>query len=277
MLIINKNILNQIIRDRYSLVGIILLSCILILCFLSLVAPDPIEPNLKNKLLPPLSDNHILGTDQIGRDVFSRICHGAIISLYVGVLSSLIATFIGVMIGVVSGYSGGRTDTVLMRIADIFLAFPQLILIIGVAAIFKPNIMISILIIGLTSWPSVARLIRSHTLILTNYDYIVQAQSMGYASFYIIRKHILPNCISPIIIVFTLGISSGIMAEASLSFIGLGVQAPNPSWGIMINEAKIYFINATHLAMLPGIAITSTVLSINIIGEKLRDVLDIKA
>ena len=274
---LSNNIINKIIIDRYSLAGVILLSCILILCCLSLVAPDPIEPNLQNKLLPPFSENHFFGTDQIGRDVFARICHGAIISLYVGTLSSLIATLFGVMVGVASGYCAGRTDTLLMRIADIFLAFPQLILIIGVAAIFKPNIMVSILIIGFTSWPSVARLIRSHTLVLTSYDFIIQAQSMKYSNFYIIRKHILPNCISPIIIVFTLGISSGIMAEASLSFIGLGVQAPNPSWGIMINEAKIYFVSATHLAILPGVAITTTVLSINIIGEKLRDVLDIKA
>ena len=273
----SKKIINQLISDKYTCVGIGLLIVISIMCLLTPVVTDPIKPNLSNRLLAPLSENHVFGTDQIGRDVFSRICHGAVISLYVGILSSIIATFIGVVVGVFSGYFGGRTDTVLMRFADIFLAFPQLILIIGVAAIFKPNIMISILIIGLTSWPSIARLIRSHTLVLINHDYITQAQSMNYSSYYILSKHILPNCISPIIIVFTLGVSSGIMAEASLSFIGLGVQAPNPSWGIMINEAKIYFINASHLAILPGLAITMTVLSINIIGEKLRDVLDIKS
>ena len=273
----SNTILNQLITDRYTCFAIGLLIIVFIMCFLTLVIADPITPDLSNRLISPLSENHIFGTDQIGRDVFSRICHGAVISLYVGILSSIISTFFGVVVGVLSAYFGGKIDTILMRFTDVFLAFPQLILIIGIAAIFKPNIMISILIIGLTSWPSVARLIRSHTLVLITYDYIDHAKSMKYSSYHILSKHILPNCISPIIIVFTLGISSGIMAEASLSFIGLGVQAPNPSWGIMINEAKVYFINASHLAIFPGLAITMTVLSINIIGEKLRDVLDIKS
>jgi len=270
-------IIKELLVDKYSLFGLFLLLIILFLCLLSFILPDPILPNLNNKLIPPFNSNYFFGTDQIGRDVLSRISHGAIISLFVGVLSSIIATTVGVVIGIISAYFGGTIDSIIMRITDIFLAFPQLILIIGIAAIFKPNILISICIIGLTSWPSIARLIRSHVFMIMNYDFINQAKSMRYANYYIIIYHIIPNCIAPIIIVFTLGISSGIMAEASLSFIGLGIQPPHPSWGGMINESKLYFKNAAYLAIIPGISITTTVLAINIIGEKLRDALDIKS
>ena len=272
-----QSIIKELLVDKYSLFGLFLLLIILFLCLLSFVLPDPILPNLNNKLIPPFNSNYFFGTDQIGRDVLSRISHGAIISLFVGVLSSIIATTVGVVIGIISAYFGGTIDSIIMRITDIFLAFPQLILIIGIAAIFKPNILISICIIGLTSWPSIARLIRSHVFMIMNYDFINQAKSMRYANYYIIIYHIIPNCIAPIIIVFTLGISSGIMAEASLSFIGLGIQPPHPSWGGMINESKLYFKNAAYLAIIPGISITTTVLAINIIGEKLRDALDIKS
>lgn len=215
------------------------------------------------------------GTDFLGRDVLSRLMYGAQISIYVGVVATAIALVIGVVVGLLAGFLGGAMDTVLMRITDTVAAFPSLLLAVAITALTeKPSIYIVFFALGVVGWTGLARVVRAEVLSVRTLDYVTAAQALGARRRRIMFRHILPNCLSPIIIMATLGIGGNILAEAGLSFLGLGVQDPFPSWGGMLSDARGYFQTCWWTAVFPGLAIVLTVLAFNLLGDGLRDALD---
>ncbi len=238
------------------------------------IAPyDPTALHLDAILMPP-SETHLLGTDQLGRDVFSRLLYGGRISLWVGFVAVGIAVSIGLVLGLISGYFGGLVDEAIMRGVDIMLCFPSFFLILAVIAFLEPNLTNIMIVIGFTSWMGVARLVRAETLSLRQRDFVAAARLNGASSARILRVHILPNAISPVLVSATLGIAGAILIESSLSFLGLGVQPPTASWGNMLLEGKNVLGIAPWLSLYPGLAILTTVLGYNLLGESLRDILD---
>ncbi len=224
---------------------------------------------------PARTNLFVLGTDKFGRCILSRILFGAQISLLVGVIAEIIAILIGVTIGALAGYFGGFLDTVLMRLTDTFFAFPALLLAIGILAVFeKPGLFTIFVALGVVGWTPVARIVRGQVLSVKEEDYIEAARAMGANDTRIILRHILPNSLAPIIVVGTLGIASNILAEAGLSFLGLGVQPPTPSWGIMLAEGRTLIESAPWICIFPGLAILLFVLGFNLLGDGLRDALD---
>ena len=264
----------KLINDIYAQIGIVIVIIFLILIIFQSYLPSPFEQNLDNRLSKIGENGHVLGSDQFGRDQLSRLIYGAKISITVGFLSSIITLIIGVLIGSIAGYYGGKTDAFLMRITDMIMGFPSLLLLIALSSAMSPGINTVIISIGLTSWTGVARTIRSQVFTIKTEEYISAAKSLGYSNIKILINHILPNCFGLIMISFTLSISGAIMAEASLSFLGLGVQPPVPSWGVMISEGKDFFRVAPRLSLLPGLTTILAVLSINLLGEALRDLLE---
>jgi peptide/nickel transport system permease protein/oligopeptide transport system permease protein len=241
-----------------------------------LLAPyDPFQIDLEKRLQPP-SRAHLFGTDDFGRDIFSRTLHGARISLEVGILSRSVALGLGILLGVVAGYFGGKLDQGIMRLTDVMFAFPELLFLIGITAALKPGLTTLFLAIGLVGWSTMARLMRAQVLATRENDYITAARAMGLGTARIIGRHLFPNCLAPVIISFSMGMAAAIMAEASLSFIGLGAQPPTPSWGSMISLGREYLRSAPWLTVYPGIAIGLTVLGFNLLGDGLRDALDPK-
>ncbi len=262
-------------RNKLALSG---LSIILFLTILAISAPllapyNPLEQNLLARLSPP-SGKYWFGTDDLGRDVFSRIIYGTRISLTVGFLAIGIAVIIGTTIGLTAGYFGRKIDLVLMRFVDITLCFPTFFLILMVIAFLEPNIYNVMLVIGLTSWPGLARLVRGECLSLKEREFISAAKILGLSNSRILFVHILPNVLAPILVSATLGVGSAILIEAGLSFLGLGVQPPVPSWGNILTSGKDYIYLAWWLSLFPGLAILITVLAYNLLGEGLRDVSD---
>ena len=223
--------------------------------------------------MPP-SLQHPLGTDELGRDVLSRMIWGSRISLKVGFVAVGIAIFIGVIVGAVAGYYGGWVDAVLMRFVDMMLCFPAFFLILAVIAILEPSIYNIMAVIGLTSWMGVARLVRAEFLRIREMDFVKAARSIGASDFRIIFRHILPNAMSPVLVAATLGVAGAILTESALSFLGIGVQPPTPSWGNMLTAGKDNMEIAWWLSVFPGLAILVTVLGYNLLGEGLRDLLD---
>jgi peptide/nickel transport system permease protein len=234
---------------------------------------DPIQQTLTDRLLPP-SMTHLMGTDQYGRDVFTRLLFGSRISLAVGLVAVSIYIFIGTLIGAVAGYYGGWLDFALMRLLDVLLCIPTFFLILMVIAFVGPSIINIMVIIGLTSWTDVARLVRGEVLSLKEREFIQAARVIGMKDSRIILKHLLPNAMGPILVVATLGVGSAVLLESSLSFLGLGVQPPDPSWGNILEEGKDHLTDAWWLVTFPGLAIFTTVLGYNLLGEGLRDLLD---
>jgi peptide/nickel transport system permease protein len=252
------------------------LIALLILCALTAqwMAPyDPILQALNDRLLPP-SPHHWMGTDQYGRDVLSRLLYGSRVSLAVGLVAVSIYIFIGTFVGSVAGYYGGWLDAVLMRLVDILLCIPTFFLILMVIAFVGPSILNIMVIIGITSWTDVARLVRGEILSLKEREFIQAARVIGMSDTRIIFRHLLPNALGPVLVVATLGIGGAILVESSLSFLGLGVQPPTPSWGNMLEEGKDHLTDAWWLITFPGLAIFLTVLGYNLLGEGLRDYLD---
>ncbi len=253
-------------------------AAVALLFILAIFAPFicPYDPGVVETriLLQAPNAKHWLGTDELGRDVLSRMIYGARISLMVGIVSIGIATVIGVIVGAISGYYGGWVDELMMRFVDIMLTFPTFFLILAVIAILEPDIMNVMIVIGITGWMGVARLVRAEFLSLKQRDFVVAARSLGQSDFLIIFKHILPNAMAPVLVSATLGIAGAILTESALSFLGIGVQPPTPSWGSILTEGKNYIEFAWWLSVFPGLAILITVLGYNLLGEALRDALD---
>jgi len=251
---------------------------VLVLFLASMLAPfitpyDPDSLDLYHVLMPP-SAGHWFGTDELGRDVFTRVVFGAKISLKVGFVAVGIAVLVGTIIGLVSAYYGGWIDSIFMRFVDIMLCFPTFFLILAVIAMLEPSIWYIMIIIGLTGWMGVARLVRAEVLSIRERDYIMAAKALGASDFRIIFRHVLPNALSPVLVSATLGVAGAILTESALSFLGIGVQPPTPSWGNILSAGKDYIEFAWWLSLFPGLAILGTALSYNLLGEGIRDALD---
>lgn len=254
------------------------LSLVLAMSAAALLAPwisphDPTALDLTAILQPP-SSAHPLGTDALGRDVLSRMLHGARVSLWVGFVSVGISVAIGLALGLAAGYFGGLADELIMRCVDIMLCFPSFFLILAVIAFLEPSLLNIMAVIGLTSWMGVARLVRAETLSLRERDFIAAARLAGAGPVRILGLHVLPNAVAPVLVSATLGVAGAILTESALSFLGLGVQPPMPSWGNMLLEGKDVLEIAPWLSIFPGCAILFTVLGYNLLGESLRDLLD---
>ena len=262
-------------KNRLALIGgAIVLVLALIAVAAPLVSPhDPHKPDVKRILERP-SMRHWLGTDQIGRDVLSRMLYGARVSLAVGFVSVGIATAIGIALGAGAGYHGGPVDGAVMRLVDLMLVFPRFFLLLAVLAFLKPSIWTIMVVIGLTGWMGVARLVRAEFLALKEREFVIWSQSIGASAFRIIWRHILPNAMGPVLVAMTLGIPAAILTESGLSFLGLGVRPPYATWGNILNEGKEVIELAWWLSVYPGLAILVTVLSYNLLGEGIRDALD---
>ncbi|WP_456325506.1 ABC transporter permease [Desulfonauticus submarinus] len=253
--------------------GIVLGTSVLAVLAPYLAPYDPTAINV-NAIFQPPSSLHWLGTDALGRDVFSRLLYGARVSLWVGFLAVGISIVIGLGLGLVAGYFGGLVDEIIMRFVDIMLCFPSFFLILAVVAFLEPNLTNIMIVIGLTSWMGVARLIRAETMSLKNREFILAARLNGASVLRILFVHILPNGIAPVLVSATLGVASAILVESGLSFLGIGVQPPIPSWGNMLMEGKDVLEIAPWLSIFPGLMILITVLGYNLLGESLRDMLD---
>jgi len=267
----------QFRRNRPALAGLALIG---LLYVVALIAPylapfDPIAQHdiARTSYLAP-SASHWFGTDKFGRDILSRILYGARISLSIGFVATAISITVGTLVGAVAGYFGGRVDAVLMRGTDLVLAFPRLVLLIMIVALFGPSITVIILVLGLTQWPGTTRIVRADVLSLREREYVQAAHALGLSHARIILRHLLPNVLAPVIVTATLGIGSTIVMEASLSFLGLGVQAPTPTWGGMIAEGRDNLLGAWWVATFPGLIIVAAVLAFNLVGDGLRDALD---
>jgi len=252
----------------------VILSLIFIAVLAPLVAPySPTEIDIDNTLAPP-SLAHPFGTDELGRDVLSRMVYGTRVSLSVGIVAMGIAVAIGIVVGSLAGFYGRKVDAVLMRFVDMMLAFPSFVLILAVIAIVEPSIYTIMAVIGITGWMDVARLVRAEFLTLKERDFVQASRSVGSGNIRIIFREILPNALSPVFVAATFGVAGAILVESGLSFLGIGVQPPAPSWGNILTSGKDNIEIAWWLSLFPGLAILVTVLSYNLVGEGLRDALD---
>jgi peptide/nickel transport system permease protein len=265
--------------NTMAMIGLgILVALVLIAAGAPVIAPhDPFVQDLGNRLAPLGAESHVLGTDSLGRDILSRLIYGARITLYIVALVALIAPVVGLLVGTVSGYVGGWVDVVLMRITDIFLAFPRLVLALAFVAALGAGIENAVLAISLTAWPPYARIARAETLTIRSSDYISAIKLQGAGGLRIITKHIWPLCISSLIVRVTLDMAGIILAAAGLGFLGLGAQPPSPEWGAMISEGRRFILDHWWVATMPGLAIFTVSLAFNLLGDGLRDVLDPKA
>lgn len=262
-------------KNQLALAGGAIVVCLVAAALAApLLAPwDPHRPDVKKILAAP-SARHPLGTDQLGRDVLSRMLYGARVSLAVGFVSVGIATVIGVALGAAAGYHGGVIDVAIMRFVDLMLVFPRFFLLLAVLAFLKPSIWTIMAVIGLTGWMGVARLVRAEFLTLKEREFVVWSQSIGASAVRVIWRHILPNAMAPVLVAMTLGIPAAILTESGLSFLGLGVQPPYATWGNILNDGRDNIEIAWWLSVYPGMAILLTVLSYNLMGEGIRDALD---
>ena len=263
-------------RNPLAMVGLLIVVLLLVVAgFAPLIAThDPIAQDLMARLIPPMTDGHLMGTDEFGRDIFSRIVHGARVTLYIVVLVAVTAPIFGLLIGTVAGYGGGVIDQILMRITDIFLAFPKLILALALVAVLGPGVENAVLAIALTSWPPYARLARAETLTVRNSDYIAAIRLQGAGPIRIVTGHVMPMCLSSVVIRVTLDMAGVILTAAGLGFLGLGAQPPLPEWGMMISAGRKFLFEQWWVATMPGLAIFIVSLGFNLLGDGLRDVLD---
>jgi peptide/nickel transport system permease protein len=270
-----RHIIKKALSNPLAMAGFIIIATVLLLALLApIIAPyDPDDINVKAILLAP-SAEHWMGTDGLGRDVFSRMLHGGRISLLVGLVAVGISTAIGILLGAIAGYYRGWVDTFIMRLVDVMLSIPSFFLILAVIAFLTPSIINIMIVIGLTSWMGVTRLVRAEFLSLSDREFVMASRTLGAKDARLIFKHLLPNSLTPIIVSAVLGIASAVLMESGLSFLGLGVQAPQASWGNILTDGKEYIQFAWWLSLFPGLAILLTVLGYNLLGEGLRDALD---
>ena len=264
-------------RNRAALAGLaaVLIGVILALAA-HVVAPyDPVAMDLAVSRQPP-SAQHLLGTDELGRDILSRIIYGFRVSLTIGLVSTSIGLVFGLLVGAPAGYSGGALDMLLMRAVDVLMSFPTILVAIIVVTILGPGLYNAMVAVGVAQVPLYSRLVRSLVLKLKNEDYVLAARSLGAKHGRIISLHILPNCLSPLIVQATLNIASAILSAAALGFLGLGAPAPIPEWGTMLSKGRLYMRVSPHISIFPGLAIMVTVLAFNLVGDGLRDALDVR-
>lgn len=268
----------KLLRNKTAVIGLVIIA-ITILC--ALLAPilsthDPNKVNTLEACLGPGEKGHILGTDEYGRDLYSRIVYGSRISIIVGVCATSLGALLGIILGIISGYKGGTTDAVIMRLMDGMFAFPFILLAIVMMTVFGSGLQNVVLAIGIANIPSYARIVRGQVLIVKEQEYCHALVALGASNKKIIMDHILPNILSPIVVYATLNIAGAIISEAALSFLGLGIQPPTPSWGNILKSGKDYLITAPHIATFSGLAILITVLGFNLFGDGVRDALDPK-
>ncbi|KUF09930.1 ABC transporter permease [Pseudoponticoccus marisrubri] len=264
--------------NTLAMLGLMVLVVLLLAAIFAplLATHDPFAQDLGQRLLAPGEGGHLLGTDSLGRDIYSRLLYGARISIYIVALVVMVAPVVGLIVGTVAGYAGGWIDVLLMRMTDIFLAFPRLILALAFVAALGAGIENAVLAISLTAWPPYARIARAETLTIRNSDYIHAIRLQGAGPLRIVTQHIWPLCISSLVIRVTLDMAGIILTAAGLGFLGLGAQPPSPEWGAMISEGRKYILDSWWVATIPGIAIFSISLAFNLLGDGLRDVLDPK-
>lgn len=266
----------QLRRSKHATVGV---SIVIVLVLAALLAPvvapyDPYYANLKEALEPP-SSRHLMGTDDLGRDIFSRVLYGARISLQVGILAEVISLAIGIAAGAIAAHYGGWVDMTLMRVADMFFAFPTALFAMAVIAVFEePSVTKIFVVLGIVNWAGIARLVRGSLLSIKEREFAEAARALGVGSPRLMVRHLLPNALAPILVVATIGIAGNILTEAWLSFLGLGAQAPLASWGSMITAAQSFIYTQPWICLCPGLAIVITVLGFNLLGDGLRDILD---
>lgn len=272
-----QEIWKMFLKNKLAVLGLIIfILIVLVAVFAPLIAnyeSQAIKINVPGRLKAPSSE-HILGTDEMGRDIFARIVHGARISLAVGLSSVAVALFIGGAFGAIAGFFGGKIDNIIMRCMDVFLCLPDVLLALAIVAAFGTSIVNMTIAIGLSFTPKFSRVVRSAVMTVRGIEYVEAARAIGATNAQIITKHILINCIGPIIVQVTLYVASGILTISSLSFIGLGIQAPIPEWGNMLASGRAYMRDYAYIVMAPGLAIFMTILSLNLLGDGLRDALD---
>lgn len=271
------SLLQLLRRDARAWIGVIVVVAMVLAAIAApiIAGHDPVRIDLANQLRPPSSE-HWLGTDIQGRDVWARLVFGARVSLAVGLISQSIALVLGVTLGLIAGYYGRWVDELVMRLADVTLAFPTLLLLIAMVAALQPSLTVVFVTVGVVGWAGMARLVRGQVLVVRQLEFVQAIRALGARDGRIIARHVLPNVIAPVVIAATLGVAGAIMAEAALSFLGLGVQPPTPSWGAMIADGRdlSQLRNAPWTSVFPGLAIGSAVLGFNLLGDALRDALD---
>ena len=273
---VEKDRLLRLLRENKvaAFSAVLILIFVLAAVFAPFLAPyDPRQMDIMNRLSAP-SAEHLLGTDEGGRDILARMLYGSRVSLLAGVLPTLMSMILGAALGLISGFAGGIADEIIMRIADVMLAFPSTLLAMLIMYTLGGGLMNVFLTLSLVSWAGIARVVRSETLRLRGSVYVTAARSIGVSKARIVLRHILPNCVPTLIVLFTLSVPSAILTESSLSFLGLGIQPPDTSWGLMINQGRQYLYNAPWCSFAPCIAIMLIVLAFNFLGDGLRDALD---
>ncbi|NWF54676.1 MAG: ABC transporter permease [Syntrophaceae bacterium] len=276
-----RKILKKLIENKGAVFGLIMVMAVI---FSAIFAPflsphDPIFQDVEKRLFPPIGQEganreHLLGTDHLGRDIVSRLIYGARISIVVSVSAVALSAVLGTLIGLFSGFYGGKVDNIFMRIADVQLAFPFILLAIAIIAVLGPNLQNIILTMGITGWVIYARVVRAEVLSLREKEFITSVRALGGSNGRIIFNHLFPNVVPPIIVIVTLEMARMIIMEAALSFLGLGIQPPTPTWGGMLADGRVYLVTSWWLATFPGLVIMLVVLGINLLGNWLRDMLD---
>lgn len=271
-----KDIWKELKKNKVAMVSVVLLAILIIAVLLAPLSPyDPYKLDASQKL-QGISSSHWFGTDEYGRDYFTRTLYGGRVSLLVGFMSMIMTVVIGTSLGVFSGYVGGKVDMFLMSFTDIFLALPSMLLMVILNTFLKPGLPTLIVVLSLFSWASVARITRAETMSLKERDFVVSTQNLGASNFRVIIKHIIPNILGPVIVAASLSVANAILMESSLSFLGLGVQIPRASWGSMLQGAQAHILDYPLLAVYPGVMILITVLSFNLLGDILRNALEPK-
>lgn len=274
---IRRSVVSRFLRHRGAAAGLVVVAALLLF---ALLAPwlSPFDPNAQDldSGLSGASASHWLGQDKLGRDLLSRAIHGSRISVLVGLGTVAISLTIGLIAGSASGFFGGRVDHLFMRVCDVLMAFPGILLAIGITAVLGPSLRNVLIALSLLGWVGYARLIRAQVMKVKEMEFVESARASGSPPARILVSHVLPNALSPIIVEATFGIGRAIVAEAGLSFLGLGVAPPAPSWGAMINEGRHFLFVAPHIAAVPGLAIMATVMAFNLIGDGLRDAMDVR-
>lgn len=265
-------------QHRLAMIGIAMLLLLTLACIVGpyFLPYDQLHIDLRARFAPPMTDDHYLGTDPLGRDIAARLFMAGRISLLVGFFAMVLSTVIGTVIGVVAGYYGGKVNSILMRFVDAFLAFPSIFLLLALAAFISPSPVMITIIIAVTSWMEIARIVEAEVKSLRERDFVMAGRMLGLRNTHIMFRELLPNMVGPIIVAATLTVARAILLEAYISFLGYGIQPPLPSWGNMLNGAQQYLATAPWLAIIPGITITIAVTSFNFIGDGLRDALDVR-